>query len=164
MYDVGAIDEIPFLKLLEAVLPIDDPQNTTKVWKMVKSRINIVTGESWTAFRQLPSQQSGTEEGIFKPLKDLFQAVTGAAGKAYLQEVQLDVHGSKTPASDWPNQTRPDGSIHLKKTSLPYGREEGIIDHADICCYMEFKKHNKARFREDVSDFLILRSRGIEFL
>jgi len=99
MYDVGAIDEIPFLKLLEAVLPIDDPQNTTKVWKMVKSRANIVTGDSWTDFQQLPSEQSGTEENVFKPLKDIFQAITGAAGKVYLQEVQFGVHGSKTPAS-----------------------------------------------------------------
>ena len=156
MDDVGAIDEIPFLKLLEAILPIADPRNATKVWKMVKSRVNIVTGDSWTAFQQPPSQQSGTEENVFKPLKDIFQAIIEAAGKAYLQEVQFGMHGSKTPASDWPNQTRPDGSIHFKKTSLPYKRENSIIDHADICCYIEFKSQDNAIFRKDVSRFLSL--------
>jgi hypothetical protein len=68
-----------------------------------------------------------------------------------MQNIQFKVHDNKIPSSDWPNRTRPGGSIHLKQTSLPYERQNGIIDHADISCYIEFKRHNNPNFRKDVS-------------
>jgi hypothetical protein len=157
--DVGAADEIPLFKLLEAVLPIDSSQNVTAVWETVKSRANIVFGEIWTALQEPPSQQSAKENEVFKPLEKIFEAVVEAVGKARLSKTKLGVHGDKVPSSEWPNRTRTDASIHLKRTSLPDKRKKGIIDHADICCYMELKKENSASLRKDVSGFLSLPQR-----
>lgn len=72
----------------------------------------------------------------------------GASGQTSL--ITLSIHGNKNLAGDLPNRTRPDGSIHLKKTSLPWPRvrkndSEGsscdVIDYADICLLIEAKLH-----------------------
>jgi hypothetical protein len=42
LYDVGTSDEIPFFKLLEAILPLDSPQSVMAVWSVVLGVISEV--------------------------------------------------------------------------------------------------------------------------
>jgi hypothetical protein len=72
--------------------------------------------------------------------------------------VTLSIHVNTDLDGDWPNGAKPGGSIHLKKTCLPWPRVEEIdsegntypiIDYADICLIIETKL---CRTLEDVND------------
>jgi hypothetical protein len=139
-----------------------------------------IKGEGWTAFEPMcspknkegvdfyePRHSSQGEDTTFKNLEQVFEQVRRAnaslhtnladnggvrrdstSGQTSL--VTLSIHGNKNLASDWPNSTRPDGSIHLNKTSLPWSRVQkndsggyccDVIDYADICLLIEAKLH-----------------------
>ncbi|KIM22539.1 hypothetical protein M408DRAFT_28666, partial [Serendipita vermifera MAFF 305830] len=64
--------------------------------------------------------------------------------------IQLSVHG---PGIKFPNNTRPDATIHLTKSSFKWTRVQ--IDHGDVCLYVQFKKKNtRINFEDDTSALL----------
>ena len=115
-----------------------------------------------------PCHSSKNEDTTFKFLEQVFEQVqqayvsvhnrvadndlpkggrNGSTGQTPL--VKLSIHGHKNLAGDWSNSTRPDGSIHLKESSLPWPRAKKqdsggayyVIDYADICLLIEAKLH-----------------------
>ncbi|KIM22534.1 hypothetical protein M408DRAFT_28661, partial [Serendipita vermifera MAFF 305830] len=100
----------------------------------------------------LPSKSSKYKDAAFGGLATIFQQCIEAAG---IREtgciVQCSVHG---PETKFPNNTRPDATLHLTESSFKWTR--GVqIDHSAVCLYVEFKKQNNPKnFEDDASKLL----------
>jgi hypothetical protein len=171
-------NQVPLAIILETLFPFVTSTHVDEVMKELQSQGNL-KGEGWTAFEPLCSQKnkagvvlyeprhsSKNEDTTFKPLEQVFEQIAQAHASVHNKVahndspegvggndstgqtplVKLSIHGI---SGDWSNSTRPDGSIHLKETSLPWPRiekhdSEGAhygIDYADICLLIETKLH-----------------------
>ncbi|KIM22538.1 hypothetical protein M408DRAFT_28665 [Serendipita vermifera MAFF 305830] len=87
----------------------------------------------------------------FKGLSTIFeQCVRGAGIRVNECIVQCSVHGLE---SKFPNNTRPDATIHLTKSSFKWTCVQ--IDHGDVCLYVQFKtKNTTGNFEDNTSKLL----------
>jgi hypothetical protein len=152
--DTAEVDVIPSGELIDAILgKLDDIDAIRR--KLVEE--GSLSNRGWTALytpakdSYLPCDSPLEEDKAFAGLATIFDQCLLAAGIS--QDtciVQLKVHGHASVATDFPNNTRPDATIHLTKSSLLWARD-GTIDHVDVYLYVEFKKTTAEGNFEDVS-------------
>ena len=146
-------DVIPTDELIEAIYgKIDDLDGIRAMLEGDQSLSDF----GWQALYNsemnsyLPSDSPLEEYKVFKGLATIFERCSCAAGISTADcTVQLKVHGHAS--INFPNGTRPDTTIHLTKSCLPWRRDDNSIDHADVCLYVQFRKKENKWSREDVS-------------
>jgi hypothetical protein len=96
----------------------------------------------------LPCDSPLEEERAFEGLSTIFERCSSAAGISTADcIVRLKVH----ERMNFPNGTRPDATIHLTRSSLPWRRSDISIDHADVCMYVQFRKKESKWNCDEVS-------------
>jgi len=130
------------------VIPIDELINSVygKIDDLDDIRASLEADQSlsdcgWQAFYNpeissyLPSDSPLEEDKVFEGLTTIFERCSCAAGISTTDcTVQLKVHGHTSMT--FPNGTRPDATIYLTKSRLPWRRDDIHIDHDDICMYI----------------------------
>jgi hypothetical protein len=151
--DTAEVDVIPSGELIDAILgKLDDIDAIRQ--KLVAE--GSLSNDGWTALythgkdSYLPCDSPLEEDKAFAGLATIFEQCLLAAGISRDScIVQLKVHGHANMATDFPNKTRPDATIHLTKSSLLWPRDRAI-DHVDVYLYVEFKKATTEGNYEDV--------------
>jgi hypothetical protein len=130
----------------EALCSPKDKRNTSKYEPHHSSQSEDVTFKSLErVFEQIQQANASLREDLIE--RGLPQGLSKGDTSNQASLVTLSIHGNAL-AGSWPNSAKPGGSIHLKKTSLPWPRLEEIdskgntysfIDYADICLIIETK-------------------------
>jgi hypothetical protein len=160
--DVGAVDVVSLQILLDGVLPTVQDKEIESVMAALKES-NVLTANGWECFKgdkpgrsdsYGPEHCQGTEDRVFRRVEDIHKAiVTAEKGDNSVQSfLTLLVHGDQTATTDWPNATRPDATLHLTESSVPFvcrAGERYRVDHADVVSYFEVKLlDNDANFHD----------------
>jgi hypothetical protein len=151
--NVCRADVIPSDKLIEAIYgKIDDLDGIRAILEQDQS----LSDSGWQALYNpemssyLPCDSPLEEHKIFEGLTTIFERCSCAAGISTAEcTVQLKVQGHAS--MNFPNETRPDATIHLTKSCLPWRRDDINIDHADVCMYVQFRKIENKWNHKDVS-------------
>ncbi|KIM22536.1 hypothetical protein M408DRAFT_28663 [Serendipita vermifera MAFF 305830] len=148
-------DVIPANQLLEAVYgKLDDVAsiraNLEEAQVLSDNGWEDLTYQSGENKSYRPSESPYIENTAFKGLATIFKHCVRAAGIPEAEcIVECSVHGNANMATNFPNSTRPDATIHLTKSSFKWSRVR--IEHGDVCLYVQFKKKNATSNFEDVS-------------
>jgi hypothetical protein len=152
--DTAEVDVIPSGELIDAILGKLDGIDAIRR-KLVHN--GSLSDSGWTALytpakeSYLPCDSPLEEDKAFAGLATIFEQCLLAAGISRdTCNVQLKVHGHANMATNFPNKTKPDATIHLTNSSLLWARDH-TIDHADVYLYVELKKTTAEGNFQDVS-------------
>jgi hypothetical protein len=161
--DLKSVEVVPLSSLLECILPvvrtdgIDSIVATLKQtetlgkhgWECFKApRFNEVHSLDQSTNVYGPEHCRGTKDKIFRQFEDIYNAVMAAGAKlndSFESTLTLLAHGKENPAKDWPGSTRPDATLHLTESSMPFISRAGEryrVDHADVVTYFQWKKRD----------------------
>jgi hypothetical protein len=111
---------------MDFLAPPQPDFNIEATMKMLKSNPAVITASGWwTVFDKEPTDQSGREDAVFKPLPDIFKKVVDAiianlSSKLNEHDCSIDFLQNPNMAlmsADRHNATRPDGYMALKSRS-----------------------------------------------
>lgn len=164
--DVGAVDVVSLQSLLHGALPVVQDEEVESILTVLKQS-NVLSADGWEHFQGNKGNQTdaygpqhcqGTEDQVFRRVEDIYRAIMIAAGgkgdDSTRPALALLVHINENPTTDWPSSTRPDATLHLAESSVPFIARTGEryrVDHADVVMYFQWKKRDTESNLHDVS-------------
>jgi hypothetical protein len=159
--DLKSVEIVPLSSLLECILPVVRTDEIDSVVATLK-QTETLGKHGWECFKAPNSNEihsldqennvygpehcRGTTDKIFIRFEDMYNAVMAAGAKLnnlFESNLTLLAHGKENPAKDWPSSTRPDATLHLTESSVPFISRAGEryrVDHADVVMYFQWKK------------------------
>jgi hypothetical protein len=163
--DTGPVAEVKFEQFVDQVLPPFDARLANIEGQVLgngtSTMSSLISGtpSRWTHFPKDPSQTTGTENQVFKPLVRLWDDIIKIAENS-VNPPPVAQNPNQSQASERPNSSRPDGVTLLKETTIvtaPVPTEMGRQPWEDTACPWQYKK---TKSRANSSD---VRGQGLHF-
>jgi hypothetical protein len=159
--DLKSVEIVPLSSIFECILPVvrtDEVDSIVATLKQTETlgkygwecfkvpKFNEAQSLDQSANVYGPEHSRGTKDTIFRQFEGIYNAVMAAGAKlddSFEPILTLLAHGDENPATDWPSSTRPDATLHLTESNVPFISRAGEryrVDHADVVTYFQWKK------------------------
>jgi hypothetical protein len=174
--DLKSVKIVPLSSLFECILPLVRTDEIDSIvatleqsetlgkhgWECFKApKSNEFQSSDQITNMYGPEHWQGTKDTIFIRFEEIYNAVIAAGAKldddSFEPILTLLAHGKENPVKDWPSSTRPDCTLHLTVSSVPFVSRAGEryrVDHADVVTYFQWKKRDTDDNYSEVSTHL----------
>ena len=161
--DTGPVTKVKFKQFVKQVLPPLDARLANIEGQVLgngtSTMSSLITGtpSRWKHFPTDPSQTTGTENQVFKPLVGLWDDIIKVAENSVkpppVPIIIIAQNLNQSQASEHPNSSCPDGVTLLKETTIvtaPVPTKIGRESWEDTACPWQYKKTKSRANSSDV--------------